>query len=79
MSHAEYAAMPKELKLREIRVRIKDRKKRTREIVIATTLLDATKYTASALGDLFRQRWHAEIFHLDRRSSTGLYVERLAA
>jgi hypothetical protein len=31
------------------------------------------------LGDLFRQRWHAEIFHLDYRSSADLYVERLAA
>ena len=79
MSPAEYAAMPKELKLREIRVRIKDRKKRTRELVIVTTLLDATKYSASALGDLFRQRWHAEVFHLDCRSSAGLYVERVAA
>ena len=61
MSPAEYAAMPKELRLREIRVRIKDRTKRTRELVIVTTLLDATKYSASALGDLFRQRWHAEL------------------
>ena len=75
MSHAEYAAMPKELKLREIRVRIKDPKKRTRELVIVTTLLDATKYPASALGDLFRQRWHAE---LDIRSiKTTMRMEML--
>jgi hypothetical protein len=75
MSPAEYAAMPKELKLREIRVRIKDRKKRTRELVILTTLLDATKYSASALGDLFRQRWHAE---LDLRSlKTTMRMEML--
>jgi hypothetical protein len=75
MSPAEYAAMPKELKLREIRVRIKDRKKRTRELVIVTTLLDATKYPASALGDLFRQRWHAE---LDLRSlKTTMRMEML--
>jgi Transposase DDE domain len=75
MSPAEYAAMPKELKLREIRVRIKDRKKRTRELVIVTTLLDATKYSASALGDLFRQRWHAE---LDIRSlKTTMRMEML--
>jgi len=75
MSPAEYAAMPKELKLREIRVRIKDRKKRTRELVIVTTLLDAKKYSASALGDLFRQRWHAE---LDLRSlKTTMRMEML--
>ena len=49
MSPAEYAAMPKELKLREIRVRIKDPKKRTRELVIVTTLLNAKTYPASEL------------------------------
>jgi hypothetical protein len=75
MSPAEYAAMPQELKLREIRVRIKERNKRTRVLVIVTTLLDATKYPASALGDLFRQRWHAE---LDIRSlKTTMEMEML--
>jgi Transposase DDE domain len=75
MSHAEYAAMPKELTLREIRVRIKDRTKRTRELVIVTTFLDVTKYQASPLGELFRQRWHAE---LDLRSlKTTMRMEML--
>jgi hypothetical protein len=75
MSHEEYAAMPKELTLREIRVRIKDKKKRTRELIIVTTLLDAKKYPASALGDLYRQRWHAE---LDIRSlKTTMRMEML--
>ena len=48
MSPAEYAAMPAELRLREIRVRIKECTKRTRELVIVTTLFDATKYSTSA-------------------------------
>jgi hypothetical protein len=75
MSPAEYAKMPMELKLREIRVRIKDPGKRTRTIVIVTTLLDATKYPASALANLFRQRWNAE---LDIRSiKTTMAMEML--
>ena len=75
MSPDAYAALPKELNLREIRVRIKDKTKRTRVLVIVTTLLDATKYQASALGDLFRQRWHAE---LDIRSlKTTMRMEML--
>jgi hypothetical protein len=75
MSPAEYAKMPKELELREIRVRIKDPGKRTRVIVIVTTLLDATKYPASALANLFRQRWNAE---LDIRSiKTTMAMEML--
>jgi hypothetical protein len=75
MSREEYIAMPKELRIREIRVRIKDRTKRSREIIIATTLLDDLKYSACALGDLFKQRWHAE---LDIRSlKTTMKMEML--
>ena len=76
MSPADYARMPKELQLREIRVRIKERKKRTREIVIVTTLLDATKYSASAIGDLFRQRWHAELDIRSLKSTMGMEMLR---
>jgi Transposase DDE domain len=75
MSPDQYAELPKELTLREIRVRIKDKTKRTRELVIVTTLLDATKYSSSSIGDLFRQRWHAE---LDLRSlKTTMRMEML--
>jgi hypothetical protein len=35
--------------------------------------------TKDDLAQLYRARWNAEIFHLDYRSSAGLYVERLAA
>jgi hypothetical protein len=76
MSPADYAAMPKELRLREIRVRIKDRTKRTRELVIVTTLLDATKYSASALRDLFRQRWHAELDIRSLKTTMGMEMLR---
>ena len=76
MSPADYARMPKELQLREIRVRIKDRKKRTREIVIVTTLLDPIKYPASEIGDLFRQRWHAELDIRSLKSTLGMEMLR---
>jgi hypothetical protein len=65
MGRAEYEAMPAELTVRELRVRVKDRTKRVRRLVIVTTLVDAKVYRAKELGDLFRQRWHAE---LDLRS-----------
>jgi hypothetical protein len=76
MSPAEYAAMPAELRLREIRVRIKERTKRTRELVIVTTLLDATKYSASALKDLFRQRWNAELDIRSLKTTMGMEMLR---
>jgi Transposase DDE domain len=65
MSRAEYEAMPARLTVREVRVRVKDVTKRVRTLVLVTTLVDAKAYRAEELGDLFRQRWHAE---LDLRS-----------
>jgi putative transposase len=65
MSRAEYDAMPDRLTIRETRVRVQDKTKRARRLVIVTTLLESRTYPARELGGLFRQRWHAE---LDRRS-----------
>jgi hypothetical protein len=61
MSRAEYEAMPAALTIREVRVRVRDKSKRVRQLVIVSTLLDARTYPAQELGDLFRQRWHAEL------------------
>jgi DDE family transposase len=61
MSRAEYEAMPAQLTVREFRVRVKDRTKRVRQLVVVTTLLDARTYGTKELGDLFRRRWEAEL------------------
>jgi hypothetical protein len=61
MSRAEYDAMPARLEVRELRVRVRDRAKRVRELVIVTTLADAAAYPAEELGGLFRRRWDAEV------------------
>jgi hypothetical protein len=61
MSREVYDAMPTELTIREFRVRVQDKAKRARQLVIVTTLTDAAVFPAKSLGDLFRQRWHAEI------------------
>jgi Transposase DDE domain len=65
MSRSEYEAMPAELTLREIRLRVRDKSKRIRTVVLVTTLLDAKLYPAEEIQGLYRQRWHAE---LDLRS-----------
>jgi hypothetical protein len=65
MSRAEYDTMPAQITIREFRVRVTDKTKRVRSLVIVTTLLDAKTYPAKAVGNLFRQRWNAE---LDLRS-----------
>jgi len=61
MSRDEYRAMPARITVRELRVRVKDKTKRVRSLVIVTTLVDSKIYKAAGLGGLFRQRWHAEL------------------
>src|SRR5215207_8530061 len=60
-----YAALPASLTVRECRVRVGRPGFRTRVLVVATTLLDATAFTTDDLAQLYRARWHAE---LDLRS-----------
>jgi putative transposase len=75
MGRDEYRAMPARITVRELRVRVKDKTKRVRDLVVATTLVDAKIYKAAELGGLFRQRWHAE---LDLRSlKTEMRMEML--
>jgi hypothetical protein len=65
MDAATYAAIPETLTVRELRVRVDTPGFRTRQIVMATTLLDADTYRQEDIADLYQQRWHAE---LDLRS-----------
>jgi hypothetical protein len=75
MSRAEYEAMPAALTVREFRVHVRDRTKRVRELVIVTTLADRARYPADELGDLFRQRWDAELYL--RTLKTQMQMEML--
>src|SRR5512135_3563960 len=75
MSRAEYEAMPAQITVRELRIRVRERTKRVRDLVIVTTLVDGATYPAVELGSLFRQRWHAE---LDLRTlKTEMHMEML--
>lgn len=65
MDAETYAAFPDTLTIRELQIQVTQPGFRTRQVVIATTLLDATEYRKEELGDLYHQRWQAE---LDLRS-----------
>jgi hypothetical protein len=61
MSIAQYVALPDELTLREVRVRVAQQGFRTRSLVVVTTLLDAEKYPPEEIAVLYRRRWDAEL------------------
>ena len=56
-----YNALPEFLVIRECRVQIKQPGFRVKTVVVATTLLDAEKYTKDDLAQLYRARWNAEL------------------
>ena len=61
MSHEQYDSLPDELILREVRVVVRQKGFRTKELVVVTTLLEALQYAAAEIALLFRRRWHAEL------------------
>jgi putative transposase len=61
MTKAYYAALPATLTLREVRLRIPKGKKRTRDLVVVSTLLNAGCYAKGELQALYRLRWQAEL------------------
>jgi hypothetical protein len=57
MDQARYDDLPKELRVRELRVRVTRRGFRTQVFVGVTTLLDAVGFSAQDVADLYRARW----------------------
>jgi hypothetical protein len=60
-----YDLLPEFLTIRECRVRVEQPGLRIKTLIVATTLLDAGKFTRDDLAQLYRARWNAE---LDLRS-----------
>ncbi len=61
MDEATYAALPDTLTLRELRFRVEQPGCRSREIVVATTLVDGEVYPREEIAELYHRRWHVEL------------------
>jgi hypothetical protein len=60
LSEEAFAALPETIQVRELRYKISERGRRTREVTLATTLLDPKRYPATDLAELYGQRWQIE-------------------
>jgi len=74
-----YAALPASLTIREMRLQVRRPGYRVRELVVATTLCDASRYSKEEVLDLYHERWHVEIDQAGCRSSGSLYLGGVAA
>jgi hypothetical protein len=75
-SKEAWEALPQELVLRQIKVRVKYRGFRTQWFNIVTTLLDAKRYPAEELAELYFKRWDVELFFRDIKITMGLDILR---
>lgn len=68
--------LPKKLVLRQIKVRVKYSGFRTQWFHIVTSLLDAKRYPAEELAELYFKRWDVELFFRDIKTTMGLDILR---
>ena len=61
MDEATYATIPDELELRMVRFHIVEPGRRTRQITVITTLLDADEYSQESIAQLYGFRWNSEL------------------
>jgi hypothetical protein len=75
MSVQQFAEQPEVILVRELRYRINARGMRTREVTIATTLLDPVRYSKREIARLYNLRWEIEINF--RHLKTTMKMDRL--
>lgn len=75
MTQREYESYPASILVRHLRYQVTQRGFRTRQITLATTLLQADVYRAEDLADLYRRRWQAEL-HI-RSLKTQMQMDHL--
>jgi hypothetical protein len=76
MTKVDYEELTDELVIREVRVRVQQRGFRVREVIVATTLLEPSEAPADEIADLFRARWHAELYLRSLKAVLGMDVLR---
>lgn len=76
MSEKDYAAMPKQITVRQLHHRIADKGMRTRELLLVSTLLDARTHPKSELAALYARRWRVELCFDDLKTTMQMEMLR---
>jgi hypothetical protein len=76
MAAEEYDALPVEVEVREVRVRVRTPGRRVRTLVLVTTLLDRRRYPAREVARVYEQRWRVETYLAHLKATLGMDVLR---
>ena len=75
-SKEQWDELPSKLQLRQIMVLTHHAGFRTQKFYIVTTLLDANRYPANELAELYYHRWEVELFFRDIKTTMGMDILR---
>jgi len=76
MDQQTYDRMPESLTLRQIEVNVAEPGFRVESLVVVTTLIDAKEYSSVDIGELYHQRWLAELDIRAIKCTLGMDVLR---
>lgn len=76
IAEEDYKRLPEQLTMRIVRYRVPTRGSRTREVRLATTLLDPEQFPAADLAELYRGRWQVELYFRHLKQTMGMDVLR---
>ena len=76
MTPEQFASLPQETTVRELRYRVETPGFRTSEIILVTTLLDPEVYSAEAVANLYYCRWQIETNFKDLKITMNMNVLR---
>jgi len=76
MTKEEWDQLPDHMIVRHVKVSIEIPGIRTKNFVVATTLLDPKKYPAHAIAQLYRERWMCELYLRDMKTTMRMKVLR---
>ena len=71
-----WADLPTAMTLRLVAITVSVPGFRTRHLTLVTTLLDAERYPAQALGELYFRRWSVEVFYRDIKQTMAMDILR---
>ena len=61
MDEGMYHQIPETLELREIRYNVVEKGRRTKQLTIVTTLIDADEFSEEDIAELYGFRWYSEL------------------
>ena len=72
LTHEQWNQLPDSIPMRIVRIHIGIRGFRVRTLWVATTLIDPVVYPKEDLAQLYRQRWQAELYLRDIKTTMGM-------